>query len=123
MLWMFLPDEWLILAIVGIGLALILGLVNRSTAFRILGMILLFALLSPIIEGVMGEFPPWISLVILAVVVLYLLRGVANLLIGSRASDEMVGSLAADFVKLIGKSLLLPFYFIRWIVRRGRSGV
>lgn len=117
MLWMLLPDEALPLLIVGIGLALILGLVSRSAAFGLVGLMLLFALLGPIVEGVMGGMPPWISLVILAVVILVLLKGMARLVLGGRAADHMVGILAADLVRLAVRLMMLPFRAIYWAVR------
>lgn len=116
MLWMLIPDAALPLVIVGVGLALMVGLVSGSTAFRFLGLIVLFALLSPFVEGVMGELPPWIALVILAVVILALLRGMANLVLGSRAAATMVGILAAEVVRLALRVLFLPFRAMWWAV-------
>jgi hypothetical protein len=122
MLWMLLPDGLLPLVIAGIGLALMVGLLNRSAAFGLLGMLLLFAILSPIIEGVMGELPPWITVIIMAVVVLALLRGVASFVLGSRAADHMVGILAADLVRLTLRLLILPFRALGGLVRLVSAG-
>ena len=124
MLWMLLPDGALPLVIVGIGLALILGLVSRSATFGLLGLMLVFALTGPIVEGVMGAMPPWIGLVILAVIVLTLLKGAARLALGARAADHMVGILAADLVRLAVVLLLVPCRLLWRIVRAmGNGGV
>jgi hypothetical protein len=122
MLWMLLPDSALPLVIVGIGLALMVGLLNRSVAFGILGLILAFAILGPIVEGVMGELPPWVGLIILAVVILAILRGVASLALGSRAADHMVGILAADLVRLAVQILIFPFRALVGLVRLVSAG-
>lgn len=117
MRWMLLPDALLPLVIAGIGLALMVGLLSGSAAFRLLGLLLLFALLGPIIEGVMGEMPPWVGLIIFIVVILALLRGAASLVLGRRAADHMVGILAADCVRFAFQLLFLPVRAIGGLVR------
>lgn len=128
LLWMLLPDGALLLVVVGIGLATILGLLRGGAAFSLLGVVLLFALLGPfvegIVEGVAGTLPPWMSLALLVVVGLVLLRGVAALVIGRRASDHMVGILAADLVRLAVVLVLFPFRLLVRIARAmGNGGV
>jgi hypothetical protein len=122
MLWMLLPDGVLPLVIVGIGLALMVGLLNRSAAFGLLGMFLLFALLGPIVEGVMGGMPPWVGFFVFAVVILVLLKSIASLVLGRRAADHMVGILAADLVRLAVRILLLPFRAVAGLVRLISAG-
>lgn len=117
MWWALLPDEVLLVVIVGIGFALTVGLLSRGAAFAVIGMLLLFALLGPIAEGVMGELPPWIALALLVVFGLALLRGTAALVLGRRASDHMVGILAADCVRFAFRLLFLPFRAVGGLVR------
>jgi hypothetical protein len=121
-LWTFLPDEALPLLIVGVGLALMLGLISGRAALGLLGLLLLFPLLTPLVEALLGELPPWISLVILALIALAILRGLAALLLGARAADTMVGNLAADLVRLVVRLLLLPLRMGRWVVRMVNHG-
>lgn len=122
MLWMLLPDGALPLVIAGIGLALMVGLLSGGAAFRILGMLLLFALLSPFVEGVMGGMPPWVGLILMAIIILALLRGVASLALGKRAAAHMVGILAADLVRLALRLLFLPFRAVGGLVRLVSGG-
>jgi len=119
---MFIPDEALLLIVMGIGLALMLGLIGGRAALGILGMVLLLPLLSPFVEALVGELPPWVSLVLLAIVALALIRGLAALLLGARAADTMVGNLAADLVRLVVRLLLLPLRMGRWAVRMVNHG-
>jgi hypothetical protein len=123
---MLLPNGALLLAVVAIGLATILGLLRGGAAFSLLGVVLLFALLGPfvegIVEGVAGTLPPWMSLVLLIVIGLVLLRGLAALLIGRRASDHMVGILAADLVRVAFLALLFPFRLVWRTVRAMTNG-
>lgn len=127
LLWMLLPDGALLLAVVAIGLATILGLLRGGAAFSLLGVVLLFALLGPfvegIVEGVAGTLPPWMSLVLLVVIGLALLRGVAALVLGRRASDHMVGILAADLVRMAIVLSLFPFRLLARILRGIGNGV
>ena len=121
-LWFFLPDEALPLIIVGLGIALILGLLTGRAVLGILGLILLLPMLSPFVEGAIGALPPWISLLILVIVGLAILRGLAALFIGARAADTMVGTLAADVVRIVVACLFLPFRMAGWIFRAISNG-
>ncbi len=121
-IWMLVPDEALPLLVMGVGLALVLGLLNGRAALGLLGFLLLVPLLALFVETVLGELPPWVSLVLLAFLVLSLLRGLFALLLGSRAADTMVGSLAADLVRLVVRLLLLPLRMVRGAFRLVNQG-
>lgn len=112
-LWMLLPDSALPLIFVGIALALILGLIGSRLAFSVLGLFLLAPLLAPLFEALLGQLPPWVSLVLLAFLGLAIIRGFAALVLGSRAADTMVGNLAADLVRLVVIILIFPLRVVR----------
>jgi hypothetical protein len=57
------------------------------------------------------------SLLILAVLGLAILRALVGILLGQRAADTMVGSLAADLVRLSVSFLLFPFRVVGWGLR------
>lgn len=121
-IWMLVPDEALALLIAGVGLALMLGLLSGRTALGLLGLLLFLPLLAPFLEALLGELPPWVSLVILAFFALALIRGLAALLLGSRAADTMVGNLAADLVRFVVAILILPLRIVRWAFRMVNNG-
>lgn len=129
MMWMLLPDWAIPLVILGIALATVLGVLRGGAAFSLLGVVLLFALLGPfvegIVEGVAGTLPPWMSLALLVIVGLVLLRAAAALFLGRRASDHMVGILAADLVRLAVIALFFPFRLLGRLLRGvlGNGGV
>jgi hypothetical protein len=110
-----LPDEALPLVIVAAGLLMILGF--RRAGLGVLGTALLLPVLSPFIEALFGELPPWVSFVVLAFVGLAILRGLAALLIGERAADHMTGSLAADVVRFVVGMLFFPLRAVWWAIR------
>jgi len=113
--WALLPDEALPLVIMVAGLLMILGF--RRAGLSILGAALLLPMLAPFVEALFGELPPWVSLVILAFIGLAILRGLAALLIGQRAADTMVGSLAADVVRIVVGILFFPLRVAWWAFR------
>ncbi|HLC21856.1 MAG TPA: hypothetical protein VJM10_07095 [Candidatus Methylomirabilis sp.] len=112
-LWTLLPDAALPLIIVGIALAMILGLIRGRLAFSLLGLLVLLPLLAPIMEALLGQMPAWVSFVILAFFGLAVIRGLAALIIGQRAADTMVGNLAADLVRLVVAIMILPLRMVR----------
>ncbi len=114
-LWLLLPDEVLPLIIVGVAFALMFGLLSlRGAVGLILALVVLPPVLAPFVEGVLGDLPPWVSVIILAVLALAILRGLAALVLGRAAAAEMVGHLAADLVKAL---VLLPLRGVRWVFR------
>lgn len=116
-LWMFLPDEVLPLIIAGIGISLIVGVINRQAAFRLLGILFLSVLLAPFIEGFVSGLPLILILLLLAIIGLSMIKGVSAMLIGKEATDHVVGNLATEFIKLLLKLIFLPFRLIWWGVR------
>jgi hypothetical protein len=113
-----LPDEFLPLLIAGIGLALILRILRVQAAMAIIGGILLSLLLGPFVEAILDFLPMWVSLLVLLFVGMSLLRGFLSLILGERAADHMVGSLAAELVKGLFSLLILPLRLIVLAFRR-----
>jgi hypothetical protein len=121
-LWLFLPDEFLVLVIALIGLAVMVGLVRLRTAGIFLGSIVLMLLLTPFIESFMSSLPWWLNFLIVAGIGWAVVRGFFRLVLGAGAADEMVGTLAADVVRATFRGafflLFFPFRFIGWLLRR-----
>lgn len=121
LLWAFLPDEALPLLIVGVGLAMLLGILRGRAALGLLALLFLAPVMGAVGEALLAQLPPWFAWVLLAGLGLALLRGLATLLLGPRAADTMVGSLAADLVRLAVRMLCLPLRLVWWVVRLGAS--
>jgi len=121
-LWWLLPDEAMPLVIVGIGLALILGLIRGRAATGLLGAVILLSLAGPFIDALLGTLPGWLLLLVLLFVAVALFRSALSLLLGARAADEAVGNLAADVIRagfrLLFLLLFLPFRILWWAFRR-----
>jgi len=117
-LWWLLPDEAMPLVIVGIGLALIVGLVRGRTGLGLLGMVVLVLLAGPFIDALLDTLPGWVILLLVLFVALALFRGVLSLLLGERAAGHAIGILAADVIRLCFGLLFLPFRILWWAFRR-----
>ena len=117
-LWTLLPDEFLPLLVVAVGLAIMLRLVSIRAGVGFLGFLLVTIVLSPFLEMVIAQLPSWLRLLLVVLFVISILQGLAGLLIGGRAADHMAGSLAADAVRFFFRMLFFPVRLL-WIgVRR-----
>ncbi len=98
---LFLPDELIILLIVGGGFAMIFG------ARRLGGSLIVMAIALAVLPGILAPLFDMLPGYLLVVLLLFFLvstvfsglRWLSSLIIGGRATDNMVGSLAADVVK------------------------
>jgi hypothetical protein len=68
----------------------------------------LLPVLAPVIEALLSALPGWVSLVILAIVVISFLQAVATFVLGRGAAEEMAGTLAADLVRLLVLATTFP---------------
>jgi len=93
LLFALLPDNALILVIMGIGFALIIGVVNRRMAFQFVGIIILYLMLAPFIESIFGQLPPWLMTIIEIAFILSIARWILSALFGRRSTDHFVAIL------------------------------
>jgi hypothetical protein len=114
MLLALLPDDALVLVIMGVGFALMIGLLSRGAAFRILGTVLLLVALGPMLDPLIDLIPWWAQILILAGIALAVLQALAAVFIGRLAAAHMVGILAADVVRFVFRALFAP---VRWVFR------
>ena len=117
-LWSLIPRSVLPLAIAGIGLALIVGLIKPRRAISILGGIVLSLLFAPIIGALIGALPFWIYLLLMVISFLSLLRVGIRALIGREATNHLVGALATDVVHLCLRMACFPFRVLGRILVR-----
>jgi hypothetical protein len=118
LLWLLLPDEFLVLIIAALALAVIVGLIRLRTAMGIIGALVLGIILTPFIEALFENLPPWLSLAVLLVLGLVICRAALELLIGKGASDHAVGGLATDAIKWLFRLLFLPIRLVWWMLVR-----
>lgn len=107
---LFLPDEWLPVIIVGLGLALILGIVRAGWAFSFLAILLGTTLLSPFIDSLMNSLPTHLFILLFIIIGFYLFRLLLNLVLGKEGAGAFIGRLAYDL-------FLLPFKGLAGLIR------
>lgn len=117
LLWYLLPDFAMRLVIVVAALLLILGVLKRGAALSIIGGVLAYLLFAPFVGVVLDMLPWWVSPLLLIAFVMSVLRAASSFFLGDRASDHMVGILAADLVRGFFRLLFLPFRLLSKFTR------
>lgn len=105
--------ELLILFLFGWLLVVLLYFLGSIFGRRLLGWMFLFTLLAPFL-------PDWGIAAFAVIIGLIALQGFASLIIGKDAANTMVGSLAADLVRFVVKSIIFPFKLFRNLFRGRR---
>jgi hypothetical protein len=99
----WLPNEFMVLGIVLIGFGLMVGLLTLRRAAALLGFVVLLMVTGPFVDSLLDTLfalAPWWLLLLLGILMVFSLLGaVSRMLIGRRAADHMVGTLAADVVR------------------------
>ena len=106
----WLHNEFIVLGIVLIGFGLMVGLINGRRAAALLGFVFLLMVSGPFVDSLLDtlfDLAPWWLLLLLGIMLAFLLLGavfsllgaLSRLIIGRGATNEMVGSLAADVVR------------------------
>ena len=90
-----------LLTIVVLGLGLMTGIVPRHVVFRVLGSLVLFAVLSPFIPSIIGTLPLWLVCLLGLFFAMSVMRRVLTAGLGGRAADHTVGILAADAIRFL----------------------
>lgn len=110
----FLPDEWLSVLIMGIGLALILGIVRAGWALGFFASLVIIYLLSPFLESLIGSFidslDPWVLTLLLVLLAFFLMRLFLTMIIGKEGASSFLGRAAYDI-------FLLPFRAVAGLFR------
>ena len=114
-IWALLPDEFMPLVIAGIGLAMILGLLRLRKAAALIGGICLMLLTAPLFDALFDALPSWLFVLMIPILIIVVIRWLVRLVIGQRAADHMIGSLAADLVRA---TIVFPIRLIGLIFRR-----
>lgn len=94
-----MPVEALPLVLVIAGLLFMVGMKRLGGALILF--VLAYAFLLPFAEPLMDLLPSWLLILITALFMFGIFRELVALLIGKGAADTMIGSLAADFLKLL----------------------
>ena len=116
-----LPDEFLPLIFVGIGLAVILQVITISRAITIIGALVLLMILSPfiesLIEGLLDLVPLWIVMTVVFLICFILLRLVLEFVLGREAIGHVVFSFLSFSARLVYRFLVFPFRLVGGLVR------
>lgn len=109
----------LTLVVIGIGIAVMFGVVRLRTLPLLFLLLLIGAVLLPAAVPVIGgllqtgwhlaqELPLWLRIVVLALLGIAALRMVLALLLGWRAADKVAADLTTDLVRWAVRVVLYP---------------
>lgn len=109
-LFALIPNQALILAPLVIGICLILGIVNRSKAFSIIGLLILIAMFRPFTSAIYHSLPLWAVILISVIAFLTLFRTISTLLFGEEATGHILGEFLITLFSV-------PFRFVGYLFR------
>lgn len=117
---LFVPDEALLPLLVIAGILTIMGLKRLAGGLVLFVLAIAFSpVFQPFIEALIAVLPGWVVVVILIGLGFALLRACVALIFGTGVSDQMLGTLLADLVRVL---ILLPFRgfraLLRWLFTR-----
>ncbi|KAB2965019.1 MAG: hypothetical protein F9K16_02935 [Thermoanaerobaculia bacterium] len=119
------------LVFVGLGIAIILGILKPARAGRIVGRIVLCLLFGPLLLAIVLDLlhvglslaPWWLLLLVVPIALVALLRLLLNLFIGKEAAGQAIGTLAADGIYAVGRAIRAGFRLVGRLFRQTpRSG-
>jgi len=110
-IWLFLTEEWMAYLAVGAFVLFLLG-VARWTMLAVLAAILAGPYLAPHIEEYVAGLPLWAIALLLAALALMVMKDIAALALGRQGAETMLGSLAADAVRLLIRAAVFPLRMV-----------
>lgn len=112
---LFMPDEALLPMLVIAGILTIMGLKRLAGGLLLFVLVLAFSpVFQPFIETLIAALPGWAVVALLVGLGFALLRACVGLIFGKGVSDQMLGTLLADLVRVL---ILLPFRGFRALLR------
>ena len=118
---LFLPDEWIPIIIVGLVVGVVLGIVRIGWAVVFILALALSPVTAGIIEDLLAHVPLWLQLIIIILFALYVLRLVLGLALGEAGAGAFIGRLAYDLFTIVFRSLfflvVLPFRLLGRVFR------
>jgi|GEM_PF-3142320 len=121
LLLVFLPNRLLPLAIICVGIALILGIVNRRRAVALVLIVASIPVMDALFNTLLDMCPTWLLLLVTCLVGLQILRSVLGFVVGKQATGRILGAIVVGTgrlafrtfgfsVRLVGTAL---FAFLR----------
>lgn len=102
---MLLPEEFWLLLITGLGIAVMVRLMSVKVAFGIIGTLILIALSGPFIDSLIDMIPTWLFVILVVVVVI----SIFNLFVGTLFGRGTVERL---WSRILYDILAFPFRLI-----------
>jgi hypothetical protein len=117
-LWLLLPQEALPLLLIGGAFLVMFRVASFRAVLGAVVFVVLIPVFSPIIEALFAALPAWVALLFCVGMGFWCLQAIAATVIGRGAAEHMVGSLAADLVRLLVKTAFVPVRLLWRLISR-----
>jgi hypothetical protein len=102
-----LPECTWILVIAGAGFAMIFQFISRQTAAKVIGCLVLMALLGPFVDALFSSLPGWVSIMLLVAFCISIFNWFFGSLFGCHAASHLWALLFHDLIclpfRLVGR--------------------
>lgn len=105
-----LPEQYLVLVIAGLGIAVILHLISIRKALGILAIICFLWVSGPFFEALFDSLSTTIQMAIVIAFGFVLIRWLSNLFLGRRITDYLLARFIYDLIRA-------PFRILGWLVQ------
>jgi len=106
----FLPEAFIPLIMVSVGLLIIIG--QRKLAGAMFILVLLMAFLPVFLEPLLGELPLWVLLLLGVFVFFSIIGSILDIVVGKKSRERATGILLADFIRGLFK---LPWRIMKFV--------
>lgn len=117
LLWLFLPEDFFPLLIVGLATLSIVGLVRPGRVITMLLLVLMLPVISIVVEGILAQLPWYVGALILLALVTNVARLVIQVFVGREAAGHILGHAVLALFRGTFYIVTLP---VRWVARWAR---
>ena len=118
-LWGLVPDEAMILIIVGVALLSMFGLMRGKIVSTLVGLVVIPILVAPYFESLFASLPLWVSLTTLVVYGLLVVGALMQIFLGKETANQVMSSLVT--AGILGSLKLIVVRPFKMIFRLGRG--
>lgn len=93
LLLLLMPESALPLVVMGLGVAVVVGVLPFGRAARLILLIACLPLLGAVIEALLASVPWYVILGVLCLMLLFILRGILELFLGREAAGHVLGAM------------------------------
>lgn len=123
LLLVLMPNELLPLVIVGVGLALIVGVMNRRRALGLVLLVVSLPVLEQVFAALLNGMPAWLLLCLCMFIAIQILRVLLESVVGREAAGHILGALVIGVCRFAFHLMILPLRAVAGLAGAGIRAV